>query len=84
MSNVKLANKLESMAATLAKQVEHARRQLTQNPTPKRNREYRSRLHNADNMERAQRAMIALAACHRNGGAPSWWPACGARMKSPA
>ena len=43
---------------------------MTQNATPKRLREYHSRLHDAANLERTRSAMLALAACHRNGGAP--------------
>ncbi|MGB7735881.1 MAG: hypothetical protein WBL72_19550, partial [Thermoguttaceae bacterium] len=70
MSNIPLAEKLEKMAATLQRQIERERRPMTQNATPKRLREYHSRLHDAANLERTRSAMLALAACHRNGGAP--------------
>jgi 16S rRNA G1207 methylase RsmC len=37
---------------------------MTQNPTPKRNREYQSRMHDCRNMERLQKALQILADAH--------------------
>lgn len=62
--------KLRKLADGLVKTIQDKRRPMTQNPTPKRNREYRSRLHDADNLERTQRALRALAEAHENGTLP--------------
>lgn len=67
----KLADKLDAMADRLQKGIDHGRRDMTQNATPKRLKEYKSRLHDADNWERAQRAMRALAEAHRAGNVPA-------------
>jgi hypothetical protein len=64
------AKQFRKMADTLTKQIEHARRPMTQNPTPKRDREYRERLHDSNNMERTQRAMTAIADGLENGTLP--------------
>ena len=40
---------------------------MTLNSTPKRNKEYQSRLHDCRNLERTQRALLALADAHENG-----------------
>jgi len=61
---------LRNQAEKLTEKIEHLRRPMTQNPTPKRMREFKSRLHDADNMERTQKAMIALADLHDNGACP--------------
>ena len=53
--------KYTKMAESLTKKIEDKRCPMTQNPTPKRTCQYRSRLHDANNLERAQKAMIALA-----------------------
>jgi protein-L-isoaspartate O-methyltransferase len=66
----KIADKLDALADRLQKDIDHARRPMTQNPTPKRMREYNSRLHDANNWERAQYAMRALAVAHRAGTVP--------------
>lgn len=66
----KTADRFEQMADRLSKQIEHLRRPMTQNPTPKRMREYHGRLHDAGNLERTQRALRALAARHRAGDVP--------------
>lgn len=63
----KTADKLEAMADRLQKDIDNARRPLTQNPTPKRQREYHGRLLDADNWERGQRAMRAIASAIRQG-----------------
>jgi protein-L-isoaspartate O-methyltransferase len=65
-----IAEKLRDLADRLQKDINHARREMTQNPTPKRMREYRSRGHDADNWERGQRAMRCLAAAHDAGTVP--------------
>lgn len=65
-----IAEKLESLADRLQDAIDHARRPMTQNPTPKRNREYQGRLHDAGNLERTQQALRALASAHRAGSVP--------------
>lgn len=55
------ADKLREMGERLTKQIEDKQRPLTQNPTPKRTREYRSRLIDGDHMERVQSALFAIA-----------------------
>ena len=65
------AEKLETLAYAIQKAIDHAQRPMTQNPTPKRNKEYRSRLHDGNNLERTQRALRCLAAAHRAGTVPS-------------
>lgn len=66
----KTADRLRTVADGLDKQIEDRQRPMTQNPTPKRMREYRSRLHDGDNMKRVQRAMRALADAHESGTVP--------------
>jgi hypothetical protein len=60
----KTADKLDALADRMQKDIDHARRPMTQNPTPKRTRDYNARLHDANNWERGQRAMRALAQAH--------------------
>ena len=67
----KRVNQLRRMADTLDKQIEDKRRDMTQNPTPKRMREYYSRLHDADNLERTQKAMRAMADALEPGTLPT-------------
>jgi hypothetical protein len=55
------AERFRRLADGLQKQIDHGRRTLTQNPTPRRLRQYQSRLWEADNLERTQRALRALA-----------------------
>ncbi|MHC4608240.1 MAG: methyltransferase domain-containing protein, partial [Planctomycetota bacterium] len=57
----KKAIRLRGMAETLEKQIEDKRREMTQNPTPKRMRDYYSRRHEANNLERLQKALRAMA-----------------------
>ena len=57
----KKAARFRKMAVTMEKQIEDKRRPMTQNPTPKRMREYNSRMHDANNLERTQRALKAVA-----------------------
>ena len=67
---VKLVNRFRTWADALQPKIDNLGRPLTQNPTPKRNREYQSRLHDCRNMERLQKALRALADAHENGTIP--------------
>jgi len=58
------------IANNMRKQIEEKRRPMTQNPTPKRMREYNSRMHDADNLERSQRALNAIADAIEAGALP--------------
>ena len=69
--DLKRAAALRKLADGLTSQIEDRRRPMTQNPTPKRLREYNSRLHDAANLERAQRALLALAKGHATGRIPA-------------
>lgn len=62
---------MQKMADTLDKHIKDKRRPMTQNPTPKRMKEYNSRLHDADNLERTQQALRAMAKAVNNGGLPT-------------
>lgn len=66
----KTADKLRKLADGLTSYIEDKRRPMTQNSTPKRNREYRSRLHDGNNWERAQQALRLLADAHEAGTVP--------------
>lgn len=65
-----IAERLRKSADGMDKQIDDKRREMTQNPTPKRMREYRSRLHDSNNMERVQKAMRVLADAHEAGTVP--------------
>ena len=65
-----IADRLLALADSMQKEIDHGRRPMTQNPTPKRMREYNSRMHDANNAERTQRAFLALAAGHQAGHLP--------------
>ncbi|HUS92412.1 MAG TPA: class I SAM-dependent methyltransferase [Phycisphaerae bacterium] len=67
----KIARALEKLADGMQKAVDDKRRPMTQNATPKRVKEYNSRLHDADNLQRTQRALRALAKAHRDGNIPA-------------
>lgn len=69
--NTKLAAKLRAMADRLTAKIEDKRRPMTQNPTPKRNKEYAIRLHDGANLERLQKALYALADLHEAGECPA-------------
>lgn len=69
--NLKLAARLRGMADKLSAQIEDKHRPMTQNPTPRRNRMYQSRLHDAANLERLQRALYVLANAHERGDVPT-------------
>jgi len=57
----KRVDKFRKMADDLQRQIDERRRPLTQNPTPKRMSEYKSRVHDGNNLERTQQALRALA-----------------------
>jgi predicted RNA methylase len=63
-TNVAIIARFRTWADGLNKQIEHLGRSMTQNPTPKRNREYQSRLHDCRNLERLQKALRSLADGH--------------------
>src|ERR1019366_7614512 len=65
-----VADRLRTVADRMDAQIDNARREMTQNPTPKRMAEYRSRIIEADEMERTQKAMRALADAHEAGTVP--------------
>lgn len=58
------AQRLRALADRQQAKIDTLRRPMTQNPTPKRNKEYRSRMHDGDNLARAQQALRALADAH--------------------
>lgn len=62
-----LVARFRKWADALEPQIEHAGRPMTQNPTPKRNRELQSRMIDCRNLERTQRALHALADAHEAG-----------------
>ena len=63
----KIAQRFRTWADALQPKIDHAGRPMTLNSTPKRNKEYQSRLHDCRNLERTQRALLALADAHENG-----------------
>ena len=65
----KIADKLDALAERLQQDIDHGRRELAQNPTPKRMREYHSRVLDAANWERCS------GPCGR-------WPRCAAVVPS--
>lgn len=62
-----VAERLRKSADAMDKHIENGRRPMEQNPTPKRMAQYRSRVIEADDMERTQKAMRALADAHEAG-----------------
>lgn len=62
-----VAARLRQLADAMTEKIEHLRRPMTQNPTPKRMKEFNSRLHDAGNEERCQRALYVLADAHDAG-----------------
>lgn len=75
-----VAPRLRKSADGLQKHIDDKRRPMTQNPTPKRMREYNSRRHDANNLERTQRGLRAIADAREAGTLP---PILG-DVKSPA
>lgn len=67
---VEIAGNLFTLANGLQKTIDDKRRPMSQNPTPKRMREYQSRKLDGDNLERGQRAMRALADAWLEGRVP--------------
>jgi hypothetical protein len=70
MPDPKLIARFRQWADALDEKIAYANRPLTQNPTPKRNREYQSRLIEARNLERLQKALRTLADAHEAGTVP--------------
>lgn len=68
--NNKTADKLRKLAESMPAKIEQLRRPMTQNSTPKRQREYNSRVLDGDNLERGQLAMLALADTWDSGDVP--------------
>ena len=66
----KLVTRFRAWADALQAKIDNAYRPMTQNPTPKRNREYQRRLHDGRNLERTQKALRALADARENGTVP--------------
>lgn len=66
----KIAEKFTKLAQGMTAGIANKRRPMTQAATPKRMREYNSRLHDADNEERVQKALLVLAALHEGGNVP--------------
>lgn len=68
---VNRAEKLRELADRMEDTIQHKLRPLDQNPTHKRLRELRSRQHDGDNLQRAQRALRTLADAHEAGTVPA-------------
>jgi hypothetical protein len=66
----KIGEKLRKLAEAMPEKIEHLRRPMTQNSTPKRQREYASRVIDGDNLERGRLALLALADAHDRGDVP--------------
>lgn len=66
-----VAAKLEKLADGLDKQIEQKRAPMSQAFTPKRNREYQSRMIDGNRLERVQRALRTLAKAWRSDGIPN-------------
>lgn len=65
------ARRFRDLADAMQKDVDHALRHMTQNPTPKRLREYASRKLDGANLERGQKALRALADAWDAGTVPA-------------
>jgi hypothetical protein len=70
IGNPEKAKKFRQLAEQMQAQIDELRRPLTQNPTPKRMAHYRERIIEADDLERAQQALRALADAHENRNVP--------------
>jgi len=64
------AAKFRKLAESLPSRVEYLRRPMTQNSTPKRQREYMGRCIDADNLERGRLALLVLADSWDRGDVP--------------
>jgi len=71
MSAANMAPKFRAWAEALNSKINHLGRPMTQNPTPKRNKEYQSRLHDCRNLVRLQKALRALADAHDSRTVPT-------------
>jgi hypothetical protein len=67
----KLINRFRTWADALQNKIDHLGRPMTENPTPKRNKQYQIRLHDCRNLERTQKALRALADAHERGTVPT-------------
>lgn len=67
----KRAVRFRTLADNLQKQIDDKRGPMTQNPTPKRMREYNSRIHDANNLERTQNALMAISDALEAGTLPT-------------
>jgi SAM-dependent methyltransferase len=70
ITQTKIATKLRKLAEAMPDRIANLRRPMTQNSTPKRQREYASRCIDGDNMERGRLAMLALADAWDAGNVP--------------
>jgi hypothetical protein len=70
IGNPEKAEKFRQLAEQMQAQIDELRRPLTQNPTPKRMAQYRERIIEADDLERAQQALRVLADAHENRNVP--------------
>jgi len=70
MADNKLAIKFRIWAWKMQSEIDDKRRPMTQNPTPRRLKQYNRRLHDANNLERGQKALLALADLHESGDVP--------------
>ena len=70
MKNPNIAKRFTEAADSLQVKIDHAGRPMTQNPTPKRNREYQARMIEYRNLCRVQSALRLLAAGHEAGNLP--------------
>ena len=66
----KLVSRFRTWADALQSKIDYACRPMTQNPTPKRNREYQYHMHEGRNLERTQKALRTLADAREHGTVP--------------
>jgi hypothetical protein len=66
-NTLKLVSRFRTWADTMQPKIDNLGRPFSQNPTPKRNKEYQSKLHDCRNMESLQKALRALADAHEDG-----------------
>ncbi|MBN2006457.1 MAG: methyltransferase [Anaerolineae bacterium] len=67
----KSAERFRTLADGLENQIQDKTRPMTQNPTPKRNREYAQRLHEGANLRRCQEALRLMADAIEAGTLPA-------------
>lgn len=66
-----IAARLRTLAEGMAPEIENKRRPMTQSLTPKRQREYASRVIDGNNLERGQKALLSLADAWDLGDVPA-------------